>query len=598
MAPPFWKTDRVNNITPANLIRSITFLKQYEGGLYSDLNQNAIEYFDKPVGSPYFGQIVTHMNILGLFIRNQDGTFNLSPLANFIFQKQYLASFYLEYVLLKFQFPRPHIPGNPDFISKPYFIILKILTELWEIDHNEAYLTQKEFYYLFEEEINTINLVTPELINRIIENKRNWGNQQIDLSNIGSIISYDKAFFSNSLLISTDGNDYLNAPNFFIGLTKNNDLINFAKFLIKQYSNTFYSYSLGNADENQKNKNEWAFYLNNLNDFYRYLNQKNMLQYNIEFKEFCGSKGFYFEDNLIRRFLTSLASKPFLLLTGISGTGKSKIAELFGEFLNSKNIGSYIIKAVGSNWNDNKNLLGYFNPIIDNGGRYIGTDVVDFILEANNNPQNLYILLLDEMNLSYTERYFSDFLSALESLNKNITLANGDVVKWSENLKVIGTINEDETTHTLSPKVIDRANIIEMNGRKPSIYLNSLIERNDIKVQNLVTKDWHTEYISHLDSIYDALDGKFGYRTIDEISNYVIINADFTNQNHLEFLDEQVYQKLLPKLHGTRGEILEKLEKLQSILDTPDYVFISSNAKVIAMINQVRKTGFTSFVTA
>ncbi|CAH0994221.1 hypothetical protein EMA8858_00330 [Emticicia aquatica] len=592
MAAPYWKTDRVKNVNTTNLIDLITFLKKYDGGKYSDLTQNAIIHYGKQSNPAYFGQIVTQMNILGLFTLNDNGTFNVSKIANMIFNDNKLANSFLDYVLLKFQYPRPHI-GSTNNYSKPYFLILSILIELYKINPNEAYFTQEEFYYLFDNNITSLSRVNNLLINQILADRVS-GVKKANVNNLSGIISYDKAFFSNSCILSSNSNYYPKAKDFFIGLYPNKD-ISFVQFICNHYCDGFFVYSTNNNDS----KNGWANYLHNVNDFFNYINQKNMLQDKGAFLQYCINKGFYFDESLIRRFLTSLTTKPFLLLTGISGTGKSKIAELYGEFLLKNSKGAFLLKAVGSNWNDNKNLLGYYNPIISSGN-YNETDVVKFIQEANSNPTRLYIILLDEMNLSYTERYFSDFLSALESISKEITLPDGkgSNVKWSENLKIIGTINEDETTHTLSPKVIDRANLIEMNGIKPSKYIEDLILRNDIKTKNLNTKTWKDNYIILLDEIYNAFDGKFGFRVIDEITSYILINTDLTSNDFIVFLDEQVYQKLLPKLHGTRGELLVKLEKLKEIFDKPEFTSVYSKTKIASMINQIKTTGFTSFVTA
>ena len=77
----------------------------------------------------------------------------------------------------------------------------------------------------------------------------------------------------------------------------------------------------------------------------------------VDFREYCEEEGFHFKEDLIRRFILSLETKPFLILTGISGSGKTKIAELYGNFLNKNTRGKKFILAIGSNWNDNKKLI-------------------------------------------------------------------------------------------------------------------------------------------------------------------------------------------------------------------------------------------------
>jgi hypothetical protein len=240
-------------------------------------------------------------------------------------------------------------------------------------------------------------------------------------------------------------------------------------------------------------------------------------------------------------------------------------------------------------------LLGFWNPIVDHGS-YEQTEVVKFILEANNNPNQTFVLLLDEMNLSYTERYFADFLSALESRTKEIRLPDDSKIYWSKNLKIIGTINEDETTHTLSPKVIDRSNIIEMDGVVPSQYFKELHNKSDKKASALYAKKWHEEYLQILDEVYHACEEGFGYRVVDEFTEYVKTNVDLTGEEFIQYFDEQLYQKVLPKVHGTRGEVGNILAKLQEICERKNLQ--NSLVKINKMISQLSATGFTSFVTA
>ena len=318
-----------------------------------------------------------------------------------------------------------------------------------------------------------------------------------------------------------------------------------------------------------------------------------------EFREFCIQNGFYYDENLIRRFVLSLETKPFLLLTGISGSGKTKIAELWSEYeksiyQNDKKRSLHI--SVGSNWNDNKKLLGFKNILLNNTeDSYNPTELVNFIKEANENEYNDYIVILDEMNLSHVERYFADFLSALESRSKEIKLPNGETIKWSENLKIIGTVNVDETTYMFSPKVLDRANVIEMNGKKPSEYINSIKDSDEKVYKDIKDKSWFLGYIEKLDEIYEAVNHDFGFRVIDEVSEYIKINTElFGNDSFEQYFDEQICQKILPKLHGSKAVLKPKLDLLQSIFNDKESYKLT-NSKLEEMQNSVRK-GYAAFI--
>ena len=130
----------------------------------------------------------------------------------------------------------------------------------------------------------------------------------------------------------------------------------------------------------------------------------------------------------------------------------------------------YVIIPVGANWTDNTNIVGYYNVITE---EYQSTPAYDLINKAQDDPDNPYFLILDEMNLSHVERYFADFLSAIES-GEEIPLYGEDrTLKLPDNLFIIGTVNVDETTYMFSPKVLDRANTIEFDTLSAWEYMES-----------------------------------------------------------------------------------------------------------------------------
>lgn len=136
-----------------------------------------------------------------------------------------------------------------------------------------------------------------------------------------------------------------------------------------------------------------------------------------------------------------------------------------------------LIVPVGADWTDNTKMFGFYNPLEE---KYVSTPALDFILQAIKNPEIPYFLILDEMNLSHVERYFSDFLSAMESdeeiplyrLSKDKEIDEEqseeipEKIKLPKNLFVTGTVNIDETTYMFSPKVLDRSNVVEYKPEK------------------------------------------------------------------------------------------------------------------------------------
>ncbi len=193
--------------------------------------------------------------------------------------------------------------------------------------------------------------------------------------------------------------------------------------------------------------------------------------------KFILGEGFQYQKEELSNFYLCLKAKPFVILAGISGTGKTQLPRKFAEAIGMKKE-QVIQLAVRPDWTDGSDLIGYAS--ID--GNFMPKELTIAIQKAIQNPELPYFFILDEMNLARVEYYFSDFLSVIETrtwdkqgiivtdhLIKAETLKNTKnsndfkAFGWPENLFLIGTVNMDETTHPFSRKVLDRANSIEMN---------------------------------------------------------------------------------------------------------------------------------------
>lgn len=339
---------------------------------------------------------------------------------------------------------------------------------------------------------------------------------------------------------------------------------------------------------------------------------------------------------LASRFIASLLTKRFVILTGLAGSGKTKLADAFARWICVDHSRQSKLISVGADWTNNENLLGYPDAI--QKGRYCNpsSGVLDLILAAEKDRTKPYFLILDEMNLSHVERYFSDFLSAIES-GKEIGLhgvSSGlDGVPASivlpDNLFIIGTVNVDETTYMFSPKVLDRANVIEFRAtadqlesflkspRRILIYeiegkgsgygepfviqstapvplLSSLpIEISGGVDRGLELKDRLMEAFQSLSEI----GAEFGFRTAYEVSRFIYLHATLTGPGWKfeDALDAQVLQKLLPKLHGSDRRLGPVLKKLWGFCDK--YGLLASKEKIDRMTDRL-KDGFTSFAEA
>jgi 5-methylcytosine-specific restriction endonuclease McrBC GTP-binding regulatory subunit McrB len=306
--------------------------------------------------------------------------------------------------------------------------------------------------------------------------------------------------------------------------------------------------------------------------------------------------GLIFSSQLIQRFVASLCTKPFIICSGLSGSGKTKLAQAFAQWV-SYDESQYTIVPVGADWTNREPLLGYPNAL--NIEEYVSPEngVLDLMIRAKQNFENEeestkpYFLILDEMNLSHVERYFADFLSTMESrgmiplhkifpepTKESITIPQS--LKLPKNLFIIGTVNIDETTYMFSPKVLDRANTIEFRLTEKDLedFIDSDLEINMdlLNAQGLNMSDSFMEMAlrktdknlkpskSDLKLFFSELKqsgAEFGYRTASEIGRLMYMLKEVGEEGN-NLLDIAIMQKLLPKLHGSRN----KLTKILPIL--------------------------------
>ena len=327
-----------------------------------------------------------------------------------------------------------------------------------------------------------------------------------------------------------------------------------------------------------------------------------------------------------RRFITSLIAKPFVILTGNSGTGKTRIAERFAEFLewrDENNQPNHLLVPVGADWTDNTHLLGFYNPLAQEGrGRYEKTAVLELMERANEHKEIPYFLILDEMNLSHVERYFADFLSHMETPELPIELdGNAGTMLFPSNLFIIGTVNIDETTYMFSPKVLDRANVIEFRPDENSVM--DLFNRSSCHEDNfegtgdlpgvfmMIVQDIRNgkcdienrmpDVSGIFGGIYRIVEQygfEFAYRTVREIRLYISaayeISPDQNSFDLVRVIDEQLIQKVLPKVHGNQREIGNMLEELHGFCS--DKHLLLSKAKIEQMSNRLRQVQYAGFI--
>lgn len=317
-----------------------------------------------------------------------------------------------------------------------------------------------------------------------------------------------------------------------------------------------------------------------------------------------------------RPYITAIKSKPFLLLAGISGTGKSRIVrelaracwDVESPEYTAHKPKNYEMVQVKPNWHDSSELIGYVSRI--NGEQYVVGPFLRFMVKAILDPNTPYFLCLDEMNLAPVEQYFAEFLSVIESRKqengkvvtdpivdyepteayKNLIdqLFDDDEIRAEylkekggkrlsipQNLIVVGTVNMDETTFSFSRKVLDRAMTIEMNevnlagGLTQKHETIGKLNFDDLVGMNVEGVDVYADHqdvcdkaIAYLQKINDVLEGtpfKVAYRTRNEFLLYVVNNLPYRkDEDGNELSEEEVVARALDEI--TSMKVLSRIE--------------------------------------
>ncbi|MEL5895391.1 DUF3578 domain-containing protein [Bacteroides sp. GD17] len=313
--------------------------------------------------------------------------------------------------------------------------------------------------------------------------------------------------------------------------------------------------------------------------------------------------------------ITAIKTKPFLLLAGISGTGKSRIVRELARACWDEDSTEYKAQKpknfemiqVKPNWHDSTELIGYVSRVSGKSIYVIG-DFLRFITKAWENLDVPYFLCLDEMNLAPVEQYFAEFLSVIESRksNEDGMITTDPILRKStedwyrvltaeltgdnealrnrfleegitipQNLIVVGTVNMDETTFSFSRKVLDRAMTIEMNevdlhagldckyeriGKLNSdMLIGTAVEGVDVYADNAEVCNKALTYLQAVNDVLDGTPFKVAYRTRNEFLLYVVNNLPYNmDENGNEFSENEVIATALDEI--TNMKILSRIE--------------------------------------
>lgn len=352
-------------------------------------------------------------------------------------------------------------------------------------------------------------------------------------------------------------------------------------------------------------------------------------------------------EEVVRLFLASLMAKPFVILTGLSGSGKTQIALKLGEWFGE---GRCRLIPVRPDWTGPEFLLGYEDglrkPSEDGRRAWTVPAALEFMLSAASDPHNPYLLILDEMNLAHVERYFADILSGMESRAEVLpdlqTMGGswyqqhrGARIPIPRNLFIVGTVNVDETTYLFSPKVLDRANTLEFRVTTAALPDDPSASKRPTTcqpgtpelvagMQSIAAKDtWHhdnaaptaSEVVKLLRALHEELSlhgHEFGHRTFYEGLRLTSLLHAAGARALEQQVDAFILQKLLPRVHGARrtlepvlralGEFAIDLSvsksggisRLDSALESPARL-PRTFKKILRMMKALRTNQFASF---
>lgn len=356
-------------------------------------------------------------------------------------------------------------------------------------------------------------------------------------------------------------------------------------------------------------------------------------------------QGLFFRQEDLIAFHTALKTGSLVVLSGLSGTGKSRLVEVYRQALGLSERSHFLWLSVRPNWNDDADLIGYYDPL-NRLYRPGETGLVDLLIAAQRNPNELFMVCLDEMNLARVEHYFSQFLSCMErpvgqrQLRLYAPELQAEVynayryppfVSIGPNVLFCGTINVDESTHSFSDKVLDRSNVIRMNHVDLVQWWQELCqlqgeegaaapgEADPAPIQAMVTAaDWRSwcppfnpapygREVEFLHGLNERLakagvDAQFGYRVVRQILLYLHFlprgAAGEVLMDRRTALDQQVCQRILIKVRGTGAELRDLFKPrgtLETYLTESDLSdFTRSLAEVRRKYTELEQHDFTS----
>ncbi len=332
---------------------------------------------------------------------------------------------------------------------------------------------------------------------------------------------------------------------------------------------------------------EWADYVPPVYD-----NEITLPELCERFRNFaCSRLGLYYDIKIIRLFMASFASTRLIILQGISGTGKTSLPYAFGKFLQN----DATITSIQPSWRDRSELFGYFNEFTK---RYNETELLRAMYEATYN-ENIYLTILDEMNIARVEYYFAEMLSILEMPSRDEWIVDLVPNVWEndpkhldlgklhlpENMWYIGTANNDDSTFAITDKVYDRAMPIDINTKGVpfdapltdpiNLSYKHLEEMLDYCKEHYKVSEENLHKIELLDNyVIEHFRLAFGNRIVKQLREFVpaFVGCGGTE---LDGLDYVLARKVLRKFESLNLSFIR--DEIDGLCDYLDFLFGAEN---------------------
>jgi energy-coupling factor transporter ATP-binding protein EcfA2 len=333
------------------------------------------------------------------------------------------------------------------------------------------------------------------------------------------------------------------------------------------------------------------------------------------------AQGFTYPPLTIRSVYLSLQTRPFLLLAGLPGSGKSRLPGLFASALTGEIGAQYLLLSVRPDWTNSTPLFGTgaFTPPFLEWMRFA---------ERPENAHRAFFVCLDEMNLARIEHYGAELLSLMEAPDRSLVLPDGKIARWPANLFLIGTLNRDEVAFPLSRKVLDRANVLLFSEvclhaaelpeslpaamlshaqRQAAFLLGRLRDGRAVRArlqrfgEDLAMPILQT--LSEANALLEPFGLHFGYRVRDEVLRFCALSCGAEGETLLAAgdakanlrlaLDLQLQQRVLPRFSGSQETLESPLRALLHY--TERHGFTQTARRLSRLLARLQRAGFVRF---